>query len=154
MIDLADNTGAIQRGKPFEKGQSGNPAGRPKGSRNRASTIVQEMLDCEAENIGKKLIELAKAGEMQAIKMIVERLLPPLKELPLNADLSLTGINKATDITAAHSELLEGIVAGAITLSEAKELAGILEGKRKAIETLEVKHRLEELKNLIVAGRT
>lgn len=149
MTDLADNTTKIQRGKPFEKGQSGNPAGRPKGSRNKASFIVQSMLEGEAEDIAKKLVEMAKQGEMQAIKMIIERLLPPLKELPFNGDLQLDSGNIAED----YNNLLEDIAAGEITLSEAKELADILEGKRKAIETLEVKAKLDELKNLIAAGR-
>lgn len=34
---IAVKTAPKQRGKPFQKGQSGNPAGRPKGSRNRLS---------------------------------------------------------------------------------------------------------------------
>lgn len=76
-----ENTGAIQ-GR-FQKGQSGNPAGRPKGSLNRASIMVRELLADEAESITRKLIELAKNGEIAAIRLIVERLLPPVKELHL-----------------------------------------------------------------------
>lgn len=150
---MTDNTGKIQVGR-FQKGQSGNPNGRPKGSRNKASLIVQSMIEGEAEEIAKKLLEMAKQGEMQAIKMIVERLLPPMKELPLNADLSIAGINEASDITASYSSLFDDVAAGEITLSEAKELANLLEGKRKAIETLEVKARLDELKALIEQGRS
>jgi len=76
-------------------------------------------------------------------------LLPPLKEMPFNGDLNLMSGNISED----YNNLLEDIAAGEITLSEAKELADILEGKRKAIETLEVKAKLDELKNLIAAGR-
>lgn len=76
-----DNTETIQ-GR-FQKGQSGNPAGRPKGSLNQASLIVRELLADEAESITRKLIELAKNGELAAIKLIIERLMPPVKELHL-----------------------------------------------------------------------
>lgn len=76
-----DNTDSIQ-GR-FQKGQSGNPAGRPKGSLNQASIIVRELIADEAESITRKLIELAKNGELAAIKLIIERLVPPVKELHL-----------------------------------------------------------------------
>ena len=36
---------------PFEKGQSGNPAGRPRGSRGRATMALQDMLARDAESI-------------------------------------------------------------------------------------------------------
>ena len=36
--------------KPFKKGQSGNPKGRPKGSKNR-STIIKKWLEVEEQSI-------------------------------------------------------------------------------------------------------
>ena len=38
----------------FQKGQSGNPAGRPPGSRYRATSMVQALLEGAAENIAKR----------------------------------------------------------------------------------------------------
>jgi hypothetical protein len=46
----------------FQKGQSGNPAGRPRGSRNKTTVLMQNLLDGEAEEIARKAIEMAKAG--------------------------------------------------------------------------------------------
>jgi hypothetical protein len=62
------------RGRPFRPGQSGNPAGRPKGARNRATLLTEALLEGEAEDIGKKLIELAKQGEWRALKACLDRL--------------------------------------------------------------------------------
>ena len=49
---------------PFQKGQSGNPAGRPRGSRNRASVLVHSLLEAKAENLACKMIEIAEEGNI------------------------------------------------------------------------------------------
>lgn len=54
---------------PFQKGQSGNPAGRPRGSRNRAAIALQELLERDAESIARTVIHLAKHGNIAAIRM-------------------------------------------------------------------------------------
>ena len=50
---------------PFKPGKSGNPQGRPKGARNKTTVATEQLLDCEAEAITKKAIELAKSGDWQ-----------------------------------------------------------------------------------------
>src|SRR3954467_2997309 len=47
------------RGRPFAPGQSGNGAGRPRGSRNRTTLAAEQLLDGEAEALTRKVIELA-----------------------------------------------------------------------------------------------
>jgi hypothetical protein len=59
---------------PFQKGQSGNPAGRPRGIVNRATALAQNLLSERAEWIARKVIELAEAGDMAAIRVCMERL--------------------------------------------------------------------------------
>lgn len=67
----------------FQPGQSGNPSGRPKGSKNRA-TIVKQALEAQAidqisqdaSEILARAIEMAKDGDRAMIKLIVERILP------------------------------------------------------------------------------
>ncbi len=71
---MAENTTGKQRGKPFKPGQSGNPAGKPPGAKNRATIMAQSLFDGEAETLTRKIIELAKAGDMQALKVCVDRL--------------------------------------------------------------------------------
>ena len=48
---------------PFEKGESGNPAGRPRGSRNRATLLMEGLLADDAEAIGRKAIAMTKQGD-------------------------------------------------------------------------------------------
>jgi hypothetical protein len=59
---------------PFQKGQSGNPAGRPRGSRNRPSARVQSLLEGKAEDVARKVIEMAQAGNIRALRMCLDRI--------------------------------------------------------------------------------
>jgi hypothetical protein len=49
---------------PFQPGQSGNRAGKRKGTRNKVTLAVEALLDGEAETLTRKAIELAKAGDL------------------------------------------------------------------------------------------
>ncbi len=55
------------RGRPFEKGQSGNPAGRPRGTGKRAAQGVQLLLDGEAQALTRKAVELALDGSCSSM---------------------------------------------------------------------------------------
>lgn len=61
----------------FKTGQSGNPGGRPKGVLNKATLASQTLLDGEAEAMTRKVVELAKDGNLAALRLCLERLLPP-----------------------------------------------------------------------------
>ena len=71
----AENT----RGKPFKSGNSG----RPKGSLNRVTLAIQSLLDGEGEELTRKAIELAKEGDLTALKLCLERICPPRKSRPI-----------------------------------------------------------------------
>src|SRR5262249_39105368 len=63
-------------GRPFQKGQSGNLAGRPPGSRNEATLAAEILLEGEAEALTRQAIELALEGDRTALKLCLERILP------------------------------------------------------------------------------
>ena len=60
-------------GRRFEEGQSGNPAGRPKGARNRTTLAMQALLEGEAESLTRKAIEMAQEGDPVALRMCLDR---------------------------------------------------------------------------------
>ena len=68
------------RGRPFKKGRSGNPAGRRTGSRNKATIAAAALLAGESEALTRKAVELALVGDPAALRLCIERILPPCRE--------------------------------------------------------------------------
>ena len=66
-------------GHLFQKGRSGNPAGRRPGTRNRATQAVEVLLEGEAEALTRRAIELAFEGDATVLKLCLERIVPRLK---------------------------------------------------------------------------
>jgi Family of unknown function (DUF5681) len=92
------------RGRPFEKGRSGNPAGRPRGSTNRATKSAVAMLDGEAEALTRKAVELALGGDASALRLCLERIVGPRRGRPV--ELALPAIRSAAEAPARWARLL------------------------------------------------
>ena len=141
--DSADKTAGKQRGKPFVKGQSGNPNGRPEGSRNKATILAQALFDGQAEELIQKCIQMALDGDSTAMRLCIERLVPPRKDRPVNLD--LPQMECVEDTIKAMSVISSGVAEREITPSEGQILSGMVENYRKAIETTELEQRISEL---------
>jgi len=138
------NTEKKQRNlKPFEPGQSGNPNGRPQGSRNKATIALESLLDGQAEALTQKAIDMALEGDMQALRLCLDRIYPPRKSRPI--EIELPKVETAEDVQSAQAAVIEAMAGGEITPDEASTIAGVLENKRRAIETVELENRLTEL---------
>ena len=61
----------------FQPGQSGNPAGRPKGSANKNLAMLRDAV----EKVLPLVVDRALAGDAEAQKLILERGLPKLKSV-------------------------------------------------------------------------
>lgn len=128
---FADKTAKKQRGKPFEKGASGNPNGRPKGSRNKATLAMQELLDDEAEEITRIVINRAKKGDMTAIKLVMERICPPRRDMPVHFQIG--SITALADLIPAIDKLLQAISAGEISPQDAQIVSELIEQQRRTL---------------------
>jgi Family of unknown function (DUF5681) len=139
----AENTAGMQRGKPFEPGKSGNPAGKPKGSRNAATLALELLLDGEAEALTRKAVDLALGGDITALRLCLDRILPARKDRPIAFE--MPPINNAVDARAASAALLGAVSSGNLTPSEASEVGKLIDGYVKSIEITEVLARLDKL---------
>jgi len=128
---------------PFEKGQSGNPAGRPRGSRSRATMALQDMLERDAESIARTAINLAKHGNIAALRICMDRLLPPRRHEPVTLD--LPALDKVADTVAATSAIVAAVAAGDLTAAEAADLAKVVDVHVQALATAAFEARLARL---------
>ena len=131
----------------FQKGKSGNPAGKPKGCTNLVTRAAQALLDGEAEALSRKAIELALGGDTVALRLCLERIIPPRKDRPVK--LSLPKLEGAADVSVAAAKLLEQVAAGEVTPSEAGAVVGLLGEFRKAAEVGELEKRLRALEKAL-----
>jgi hypothetical protein len=127
----------------FIKGTSGNPAGRPSGSRNQATLLMETLLDGEAEQLLRKVIELASGGDIHALHLCLDRLLAPRKDRPIH--LSLPPIEDAQQVSSAMSALVGAIGEGHITPGEGEILANILAVQTNVLATGDLERRVERL---------
>ncbi len=147
---MAENSARKQRGKPFAKGQSGNPTGKPKGARHRATLAAETLLDGEAEALTRKAIDRALEGDGVALRLCLERILPARKDRPLS--LQVPKIEKAADAARAMGAILAGVASGLVTPSEANEIARLIETYLKTLEVTDLEDRLASLETKIEQG--
>ena len=127
----------------FAKGQSGNPAGRPKGARHPITVLAERMLQDDAGEVVAAVVTAAKAGDMGAAKLVLERILPPRKDSPIRFD--LPAVKSAGDAAAVMTSILGAVAAGSITPGEADGVAKLVEAWSKAHEANEIEKRLAAL---------
>jgi len=132
---------------PFQKGQSGNPTGRPRGALNRATVLAQTLLSERAESIAGKVIELAERGDMTALRVCMDRLVPVIKHQPIAVE--LPPIEKPADSVDAAASIAAAVAAGELTATEAAELAKVVDVYVRALDSKGFDERLSKLENEI-----
>jgi hypothetical protein len=145
-----ENTAQKQRNR-FKKGQSGNPNGRPKGSLNTTTLAAQALLDGEAETLTRKAIELAKGGDLAALRLCMDRLVPPRKDRPVSFD--LPKIESSKDAANAISATIHAVSVGDLTPAEGSDMTRLLDAYVKAFEAVELAERVERLEKATVGVR-
>ncbi|MEI8394067.1 MAG: DUF5681 domain-containing protein [Rhodospirillaceae bacterium] len=142
MADEPGNVGPKQDGR-FKPGQSGNPAGKAPGTKHHATRMAENLMEGAAESVVQAVLAAAQDGDMVAARLVLERIAPVRKGRPVS--LPLPAVNTAGDVLAALGATVKAMADGDITPDEAATVAGGLEVKRRAIETVELTTRLETI---------
>jgi hypothetical protein len=127
---------------PFVKGQSGNPAGRPPGARNKSTLAVEAQLEARAEQIAGVAIERALMGDTPALRMCMDRILPRGRERP--APIELPAIRSAADVERAVADITAALGAREIATREALDLIAIVERSFRLIEAAHARQALAD----------
>jgi hypothetical protein len=146
MKKATEITTQKQKG-PWKKGQSGNPAGRPKGARHKSTMAALALLEGEAQALTRKAIEEAMGGNMVALKLCLERLVPPAKERPV--DIAFPEISDASDLAKLTAALLTAVGNGNLDPGQAASLAKVVETHRNTLELTEIQSRLQKIEESI-----
>ena len=115
----------------------------PLGARNAATVIAEQLFDGEGEAITRKVIELAKQGDLTALRLCLERIVPPRRERPVN--FTLPEINSVHRATKAMAAITAAVANGELTATEAAEISRVIDGYIKAVEATEIERRLRIL---------
>jgi hypothetical protein len=129
----------------FEPGQSGNPNGRPAGSRNKTTAAIEKLLEEDAETIATKAIELAKSGDTALIRLCLNRLYPPRKDRHI--PFVLPEMNSPADALDAVAAITNAVAAGELTPGEAADLSQLVANYAKALEVMDLDQRLCRLED-------
>lgn len=125
----------------FKSGKSGNPAGRPKGSRDRKNVVAAEFAK-EGSEIARVVIDAAKEGDMQAASLILQRLSPPLRA---QAEKVQFAFDPSAPVADQATQILTATASGDIDPDTCKMLLDCL----CAFAGLkDVEHFIDELKRL------
>jgi hypothetical protein len=124
------------RGRPFEKGNGGR---RP-GSKNKTTLAAEVLVKGEEVELVRKAIELAKDGDTQMLKFLLDRILP--KERSVHVD--LPDVDRAFDAVNAMGAVIAAVGSGQIAPSEAAALASLFETYAR-IMNVELEERLKSL---------
>lgn len=124
----------------FIKGKSGNPSGRPKGIKDRRAAL-RSLLEPHAESMVKQLVERALDGDMTALKLALERLLPAYK--PTDTPVAMLAFQGK--LPERGEKAIAAMSKGLISPGDAKQLIEVLTAQARLVEFAEVEERLSTL---------
>ena len=146
----ADRTGDQQVRGPgggFREGQSGNPAGRRPGSRNRASLVLDALAEGEAEAVLQAMVRRAVEGDLKAAELVLARAWPVRKGRPVALD--LPPVSTASGAAAAFAAVLAALAEGRLTPEEAGAVTALLEAHVRAHEAAGRRREHEKMEALL-----
>src|SRR5260370_3137540 len=131
------------RGRPFQPGNKLG-SGRPPGRRNKTARVLQDKLDSHGENLINRCVYMAHQGDPTALRLCMERLMPARRHRTVQ--FKVPPVKTLADVDAASESVLSDVARGQLTPAEGQAVSGLLEGRRRVIETPEIEQRIPALR--------
>jgi thioredoxin-like negative regulator of GroEL len=127
----------------FQPGQSGNPRGKPPGTRSKVLAELDRLGAQGAQQVLAAVLHAAQQGDVAAAAIILKRCWPEFRGRPVR--LKLPAITTATDVVAASAAIVSAVAGGRISPEEGQAVSAVIETQRRAMETVELAARIEAL---------
>ncbi|WP_256808914.1 DUF5681 domain-containing protein [Pseudomonas siliginis] len=121
----------------WKPGQSGNPGGRSGQTQELRARLAEG-----ADAVTKNVLAAAKKGDMQACRLILERLVPPIKPTSEPVQFELDD----TDLPNAAKSIMRAVAGGQLAPDQGKSLIEGLSAVARVIEVAELQKAVEELR--------
>lgn len=132
----------------FKQGQSGNPNGRPKGVIDKRIRL-RELLEPHAAALIARAVELALAGDVSALRLCLERLIPKMRHETFSLALDNNDMSNTEATMMAGAATLQAVIDGVIAPEQGNAFSTMLENQRKAIQMVDLSQQIEEISKIL-----
>jgi hypothetical protein len=134
------------RGRPFEPGNKFS-RGRPRGSRNKRSACIQQLLEQYGETIMQKALAEAIKGDRSLLRTFLSFLLGRPGDRPIQTGPLPMG--SLEELSKSSEKVLQKVTSGKLSPSEARNLIDLIERRRSVLETVELEKQMRALEQLL-----
>jgi hypothetical protein len=134
----------------FQKGVSGNPAGRKPGIIDKRQRIAQ-FFETDGAVIAQVVIDAAKKGDIRAAELVLSRVSPPVKARAERVQFSL---DVAAPLAAQAAQVVTAIAAGQLDPESARVVLDCLCQYVTLVQADELEGRIARLEGVGGAHRT
>ena len=121
-------------------------AGKPRGTRHKATQAVLGLLEGQAEALTQRAVEMALGGDSTALRLCLERLAPPRKDAPIS--FAFPQMSTASVAAEAAGATLQAVSEGDLTPSEGVQIMGLIDSFRRTLEITELEARVAALEGV------
>lgn len=119
------------------------------GARNKASLMAEQLFIDDIQGICESVVSQAKSGNIQAAKIILDRLFPASKDRPISIE--LPSITTSHDILKAVGAIVQAVAHGEISPLEGEALAKIIQAFAQVLQSHEFDQRLSTLEQKAIS---
>ena len=143
MLEMERAAAAADGGRgPDGRFTNGNP-GKPVGARGRLALLLEGIMEQRAESITRQIVDLAEGGDMGALRLCLQRLVPSRRDSPVAFE--LPEVETIEDAERASSAILAAVAQGDLTPGEGETIMRLLVAHRSIVETGDLERRLAAL---------
>jgi hypothetical protein len=131
-----------KRGRPFEADNKLG-RGRPPGSRNQKTLLIEGLLDENSESLLNKALNLAQQGNIPMLRLLLDRVLPRPKDAAVS--MGLLPLRTPEELLQAQEGVMQELELGQLTPNQAEQIFSLIEARRRVLETQELAQRVRAL---------